>query len=158
MTRTANQGKLGLFPSGTETGDYICILYGCSVPVVMRKMAKTDIQVEEDISREEVHSETCVKLIQARFRTRLLARKEREMHNRRLFGFHLFCCPLVVMPSIFNMACTAVCAYLLSSTMALHMGAWLSSLLVVLLHTMSCSSASLVAESVQLYSSLAMLC
>lgn len=32
----------GLAPSDTETGDLICILFGCSVPVVLRKIPQTN--------------------------------------------------------------------------------------------------------------------
>ncbi|KAL8708720.1 MAG: hypothetical protein Q9220_006445 [cf. Caloplaca sp. 1 TL-2023] len=35
---TSKSGQLfGLAPQGTQVGDYLCILFGCSVPVVLRK-------------------------------------------------------------------------------------------------------------------------
>jgi hypothetical protein len=30
------KGTMGIFPSNTQVGDLICILFGCSVPVVLR--------------------------------------------------------------------------------------------------------------------------
>jgi hypothetical protein len=33
---TTEKGTMGIFPSNTQVGDLICILFGCSVPVVLR--------------------------------------------------------------------------------------------------------------------------
>jgi hypothetical protein len=38
LARTTKLGQLALLPYATEPRDIICILYGCSVPVVLRKM------------------------------------------------------------------------------------------------------------------------
>ena len=51
--RTESQ-KLGLVHDGVRTGDLICILYGCSVPVVLRKYAKTDEQLESERAEDEL--------------------------------------------------------------------------------------------------------
>lgn len=40
---------LGLAPRQTKPGDLVCILYGCSVPIILREIEKTP----EDIAREE---------------------------------------------------------------------------------------------------------
>lgn len=32
-----DRGRFGLAPAATEEGDMICILYGCSVPVILRR-------------------------------------------------------------------------------------------------------------------------
>ena len=37
LARTAKHERLALLPEQTKEGDTICILYGCSVPVVLRK-------------------------------------------------------------------------------------------------------------------------
>ena len=42
--KTAINEAPGLFPASTKKGDLICILYGCSVPVVMRRMQTTNTQ------------------------------------------------------------------------------------------------------------------
>lgn len=46
--------RLGLAPESVAKGDLICILYGCSVPVLLRRIQKTDKQMrqEEEVVRE----------------------------------------------------------------------------------------------------------
>ena len=39
LTRTARRKRLALVPRGTECGDIVCILLGCSVPIILRKVA-----------------------------------------------------------------------------------------------------------------------
>lgn len=34
--------KLGLAPAEAEVGDWICMLWGCSVPVIVRQLAWRD--------------------------------------------------------------------------------------------------------------------
>jgi hypothetical protein len=38
LTRTARRKRLALVPRDTERGDIVCILFGCSVPIVLRKV------------------------------------------------------------------------------------------------------------------------
>ncbi|PMD40370.1 hypothetical protein L207DRAFT_565845 [Hyaloscypha variabilis F] len=47
LTRTTKHNRLALLPKAAESGDVICILYGCSVPVVLRKT--TDRTTEGEI-------------------------------------------------------------------------------------------------------------
>ncbi|KAI8965639.1 HET-domain-containing protein [Daldinia sp. FL1419] len=47
MMRT-EKGYLGLAPQYTHTGDLICILYGCSVPVILREFKKSSREVDEE--------------------------------------------------------------------------------------------------------------
>jgi hypothetical protein len=49
LIKTKN-GNLGLVSRNVREGDLVCILYGCSVPVILRKndLRKTDIEVEEE--------------------------------------------------------------------------------------------------------------
>ncbi|KAI1475864.1 HET-domain-containing protein [Daldinia eschscholtzii] len=47
MIRTKQGKRLGLTPDDTKQGDLICILYGCSVPVVLREFKKSKEEVEE---------------------------------------------------------------------------------------------------------------
>jgi hypothetical protein len=41
-TATKEVTALGLGPSDVERGDKVCILYGCSVPVVLRELSGSD--------------------------------------------------------------------------------------------------------------------
>ncbi|KAK5735307.1 hypothetical protein LTR17_008314 [Elasticomyces elasticus] len=44
---------LGLAPSNAKGGDFVCILYGCSVPVIMRKTTKSQIALEEEAEDDD---------------------------------------------------------------------------------------------------------
>jgi Heterokaryon incompatibility protein (HET) len=46
LMRTTDD-RLGLVPEKTTEGDYICILFGCTVPVVLRKLSITEEQRDE---------------------------------------------------------------------------------------------------------------
>jgi hypothetical protein len=46
-------GRLGLVPEKAQTDDLICVLYGCSVPVVLRRFEKTNDQLEEERVEDE---------------------------------------------------------------------------------------------------------
>jgi hypothetical protein len=50
-------GRLGLVQESAETGDRICILYGCSIPVVLRKFEKTPAQLREEQAEDEIAHE-----------------------------------------------------------------------------------------------------
>jgi hypothetical protein len=41
MVKTRRRGNLGMVPKNTRPGDLVCILYGCSVPVILRPFTKT---------------------------------------------------------------------------------------------------------------------
>ena len=47
LIRTGN-GHLGLAHEEAEPDDYICILYGCSVPVILRRIQKSIAEIEEE--------------------------------------------------------------------------------------------------------------
>ncbi|KAI0167043.1 HET-domain-containing protein [Hypoxylon sp. FL1284] len=54
LIRTKKDRRFGLAPEPTCRGDLICILYGCSVPVLLRKFTKTKDEInEEDKQRKE---------------------------------------------------------------------------------------------------------
>ncbi|KAI1106096.1 HET-domain-containing protein [Jackrogersella minutella] len=48
LMRTERERSLGLAPEATRPGDLICVLYGCSVPVVLRPITKTKKEVKEE--------------------------------------------------------------------------------------------------------------
>ncbi|KAL8784217.1 MAG: hypothetical protein Q9213_004109 [Squamulea squamosa] len=70
--------RLGLVHQSAQEGDLICIFYGCSVPVVLRKVDKSEdeIKAEEDL----IKVEAAVK-IQRQFRT---SKRLREQKRNRL--------------------------------------------------------------------------
>lgn len=75
MMRTGNQW-LGLAPKSAREGDLICILYGCSVPVVLRKVYKTQADLEKELEDEEIRRVNVVSYIAKNMAAR--ARRKRE--------------------------------------------------------------------------------
>ncbi|KAH0547851.1 hypothetical protein FGG08_000109 [Glutinoglossum americanum] len=78
LTRTEKL-RLGLVPKAAKQGDLVCILYGCSVPVVMRKIEKTREGLEsQEMQRKEkrrkVEMEAAIK-IAGKWRKLLESRK-----------------------------------------------------------------------------------
>jgi hypothetical protein len=53
MMRTRNS-RLGLAPKGAQEGDLICIVYGCSVPVVLRKIEKSQADLDKELEDDEL--------------------------------------------------------------------------------------------------------
>ncbi|KAE9362607.1 hypothetical protein N431DRAFT_433633 [Stipitochalara longipes BDJ] len=43
----SRQGYMGLLPFAAEEGDYICILYGCAVPLIVRPTSSGTILIGE---------------------------------------------------------------------------------------------------------------
>ena len=58
LLRSKTKKLFGLGPQGTEIGDLICILYGCSVPVILRP--HKPIQDSDEISHYEVVGESYI--------------------------------------------------------------------------------------------------
>ena len=53
---TEDKGKIGLGPSGMGQGDLVCILYGCSVPVILRPVANGSEDRFKIIGEAYIHS------------------------------------------------------------------------------------------------------
>ncbi|KLU91268.1 hypothetical protein MAPG_09789, partial [Magnaporthiopsis poae ATCC 64411] len=53
MVKT-DQGNLGITAKGVRQGDLVCILYGCSVPVILRERLKSQEERDEDSGDEEM--------------------------------------------------------------------------------------------------------
>ena len=66
--------KLGLVHQNAFQGDSICILYGCSVPVILRRVEKTPAEIEAE---EKLIIEEAVVKIQRQFRTSRRLRQQR---------------------------------------------------------------------------------
>jgi len=47
LARTSKHKRLALLPEETKSGDVICILYGCTVPVVLRKLVERTTDGED---------------------------------------------------------------------------------------------------------------
>ncbi|KAF9769804.1 hypothetical protein IL306_012726 [Fusarium sp. DS 682] len=62
MMRTGNLW-LGLAPKGAQEGDLVCILYGCSVPVVLRKIVKSQADLDKELEDEEIRKANIVAYI-----------------------------------------------------------------------------------------------
>ncbi|KAF2466544.1 HET-domain-containing protein [Lindgomyces ingoldianus] len=71
---------LGLAPKATRDGDLVCILYGCSVPVILRKVQKTSSEIELELKDHETRKADAVLYIARKLadyaRRRRAAREE----------------------------------------------------------------------------------
>ncbi|KAK8051719.1 hypothetical protein PG993_003104 [Apiospora rasikravindrae] len=50
------RGILGLAPEKVETGDFVCIIYGCSVPVILRRQFKGDVISDDTKELQSQHT------------------------------------------------------------------------------------------------------
>jgi hypothetical protein len=88
--KTKYLNKIALFPADTRTGDFVCILYGCSVPVVLRRLSKSEEEIESDKELAKKEQLRAVRMIQRRFReSRILriarARRRRDIAKAQLY-------------------------------------------------------------------------
>ncbi|KAF1953868.1 hypothetical protein CC80DRAFT_537139 [Byssothecium circinans] len=67
--------RLGIVNEGVEKGDLICILDGCSVPVILRPTKKDRSEIEKDMKAEEKDLEEWSQVAQRRHRVRNRPRK-----------------------------------------------------------------------------------
>ena len=82
LIRTAG-GRLGLVHKDAKEGDLICILYGCTVPLILRRVKKGDDEIATDLNADQQEYETRITeaatKIQMKFRERRKARKKRGL-------------------------------------------------------------------------------
>ncbi|KAF2099165.1 HET-domain-containing protein [Rhizodiscina lignyota] len=80
LMRTA-AGRLGLGREDTEPGHLICILYGCTVPVILQKVKKSDeqLQMEREEDQQAEREEAAITIQRS-----YLATRERRAQRRRL--------------------------------------------------------------------------
>lgn len=82
LMRTSN-GRLGLTHPTTDEGDLICILYGCSGPVVLRRFFKTAQQVEDEEEEEgRVRARDLIKRVWEKVQLRKALRVRREERTK----------------------------------------------------------------------------
>jgi hypothetical protein len=66
------KGALGLAPPGVREGDYICIIYGCTVPVVLRRRTQPktqEVKVKEELEDHlEAFERALAKTVKGRIR------------------------------------------------------------------------------------------
>ncbi|KAJ4300998.1 hypothetical protein N0V90_003087 [Kalmusia sp. IMI 367209] len=74
LVRT-EKGRLGMVNEGVEKGDLICILDGCSVPVILRPTEKVKSEIEDDLKAEDQELEEWSRVAQRRHRIRNQPRK-----------------------------------------------------------------------------------
>jgi hypothetical protein len=68
--------RLGLVPQSAKKGDLICILDGCSVPVVLRQFTKTDAEVEEE---RKFAVEDALRVVGKRLRSRIEKKRRQSL-------------------------------------------------------------------------------
>ena len=81
LMRTAS-GRLGLVRQDVKPGYLICILYGCTVPVILKRCEKTDEDLlEEREEDKEAEKEEAVIVIQRGYRA-IRERRSQRMQRR----------------------------------------------------------------------------
>lgn len=93
------QEHLGLVHEDALPGDSICVLYGCSVPVVLRKFQKSDEDLERDREGNEqekqnnIHKALNAFKANAKDKPRLkrLQKLQKEQESQRLKNFVRYC-------------------------------------------------------------------
>ena len=71
------KGRLGLVHETAKEENLVCILCGCSVPVVLRKFDKTDAQIKEEQAEDELELKRLKKEAVDKIQAAYLARLER---------------------------------------------------------------------------------
>jgi hypothetical protein len=85
LMRTRRSNWLGLVPKGAKPGDLICILYGCSVPVVLRKIRKSPSDLSAELRDEKERQKDAASYIARLWRANTQRRREvRERYERIL--------------------------------------------------------------------------
>lgn len=83
LARGARTQQLCMTPKATEKDDMICILYGCSVPVILRPHYKTDDEMEDEIRTDDAQwrekRDVAARRIATFFRKRQLAKLEQGL-------------------------------------------------------------------------------
>lgn len=82
-----DSGKLGLVSNSVKEGDLICILYGCSVPVILRRESRKDVkmriaeQIQDSLEAMKSVTKSCIKrrALRAQYKKR---KEEDEDHEK----------------------------------------------------------------------------
>ena len=82
--RSHGLSRLGLAPGRCREGDLICILYGCTVPIVLREVSKSKDQIQQEVRDEKrAIREEAVTVIQRRWRMIQLRKTSRLKRNEQ---------------------------------------------------------------------------
>lgn len=85
LIRTGTQ-KLGLVGKNVQTEDLVCILYGCSVPVILRKSnRKTDEDIKLEIEEEIRHRKKEVFAFWREFKNRMKAFRAKRKEEKQKY-------------------------------------------------------------------------
>jgi hypothetical protein len=89
---TTKGGRLGLVRDDVSQGFKVCILYGCSVPVILEKLKKTEKELSAELHDRYYQwyagFERLASLCQARYKMRKRRRLEVEAKERQAKEFH----------------------------------------------------------------------
>jgi len=89
---TTKGGRLGLVRDDVSQGFMVCILYGCSVPVILEKLPKTEKELSAELHDRYYQwyagFERLASLCQARYKMRKGRRLEMEAKERQAKEFH----------------------------------------------------------------------
>lgn len=55
LIKTTQTGRLGLASQNVQGGDFVCILYGCSVPVILRYKKKDEGEIDLEVAEDVRH-------------------------------------------------------------------------------------------------------
>jgi hypothetical protein len=87
LVRTQRGHYTGLVPKATREEDLVCILYGCTVPVILRKHEKTPEQMEQQriARRNEDMSGAAAKILSSwrRKKVRRAQEEQKEMEKEK---------------------------------------------------------------------------
>jgi hypothetical protein len=76
-----DQGNLGIASSSVKKGDLICILYGCTVPVVLRRVKKKPEVIMEEREEDDLFSGLEAQMEKAIPKLKALIRRKKRWQN-----------------------------------------------------------------------------
>ena len=77
-------GHLGITRKGVRKGDLVCILYGCSVPVILRRHGKTKQQIDDEAEEDMLFGKLEGYLQDEKFLRRLMQKLRRRKKYQEL--------------------------------------------------------------------------
>ncbi|KAF2838113.1 hypothetical protein M501DRAFT_976223 [Patellaria atrata CBS 101060] len=90
LMRSKETKQLGLVPKYSKNNDLICILYGCSVPVILRRYEKTDGQIENEREQREERNRAKIQDAAIKIQRAFRGRKKRNRSLRPPFSIKYF--------------------------------------------------------------------
>ncbi|KAI1197345.1 heterokaryon incompatibility protein-domain-containing protein [Nemania serpens] len=76
-------GRLGLAPDDVQKGDKVCILYGCTVPVILRRHEKKDKDIKAEVEEDRVeHLKALIRKWEQNCLRRATYRPKKELYQK----------------------------------------------------------------------------